>query len=197
MSQLKGLNLGVALCGSFCTFKNAVKLIEELVGLGVNVFPIMSFNAYTLSTRFGAASDFIEQIEYFTGKPIIHTIPGAEPLGPKALIDAILIAPCTGNTLSKFAHGITDTPVLLAAKSLMRNSKPVIIAISTNDGLGINLANIGLLMPNQNTYFVPFGQDDPVNKPYSLVADLSLASKTVELAMEGTQIQPILTTYKK
>ncbi|MGL4735975.1 MAG: dipicolinate synthase subunit B [Cellulosilyticaceae bacterium] len=197
MKELKELKLGVALCGSFCTFKSAVKLIEELVNLEIDVYPIMSFNAYTLTTRFGNANDFIEQIESLTGKPIIHTIPGAEPLGPKNIIDAILIAPCTGNTLAKLAHGIIDTPVLLATKSLMRNGKPVIIAISTNDGLGLNLSNLGTLLPNQNTYFVPFGQDDPVNKPYSLVADLSLAARTVSLAINGQQIQPILVTYTK
>lgn len=197
MKELKGLRLGVALCGSFCTFKSAVKLIEELVNFEIDVYPIMSFNAYSLTTRFGNANDFIEQIEQLTGKPIIHTIPGAEPLGPKNIIDAILIAPCTGNTLAKLSHSIIDTPVLLAAKSLMRNGKPVIIAISTNDGLGLNLSNLGLLMPNQNMYFVPFGQDDPINKPYSLVADLTQAAETVSLAMSGKQLQPILITYNK
>lgn len=195
MTDLKGLKLGVALCGSFCTFKKAMLMLQNLVDLGIDVYPIMSTNAYTISTRFGNAEDFIEQIESITGKPIIHTILGAEPLGPKNIIDALLIAPCTGNTLSKLAHAIIDTPVTLAAKSLMRNGKPVILAISTNDGLGLNLANIGQLMPNQNVYFVPFGQDNYLAKPYSLVADLNLVTDTLELALEGKQIQPVIIKY--
>lgn len=194
MNSLKELRLGVALCGSFCTFEKAVKLIEELVGLGINITPIMSFSAYSLSTRFGKADEFIEVIETLTGKPIIHTIQGAEPLGPKNLLDMLLIAPCTGNTLAKLCNGITDTPVLLAAKSLMRNGKPIVIAVSTNDGLGINLQNIGKLMPNQNILFVPFGQDDVVKKPYSLVADLKMVKDTLEKALNREQIQPIITS---
>ncbi len=192
MKELKGLNLGVALCGSFCTFSKAIKLVEQLVALGINVFPIMSHVAYTTSTRFGESSDIVGQIENLTGKSIIHTLVDAEPLGPKDMIDALLIAPCTGNTLAKLAYAITDTPVLLAAKSLMRNGKPVIIALSTNDGLGLNLKNIGILLPNQNVYFVPFGQDDKLKKPTSLVADLSQVPQTLTLALEYHQIQPIL-----
>lgn len=195
MKELKELKLGVALTGSFCTFKKALLLIEELVNLGVDVYPIMSFNAYSISTRFGEACDFIEKIEDLTGKPIIHSIHDAEPLGPKHIIDALLIAPCTGNTLAKLSHAITDTPVLLAAKSLMRNGSPIIIAISTNDGLGLSLQNIGLLMPNQNVFFAPFGQDDPIKKPTSLVADLSKVTATIESALDKTQIQPIVISY--
>ncbi|MEG0012499.1 MAG: dipicolinate synthase subunit B [Cellulosilyticaceae bacterium] len=195
MKELKDLNLGVALCGSFCTFSKAVKLIEELVSLGINVYPIMSFNAYSISTRFGEASDFIDKIESLTGRPIIHSIHGAEPLGPKHIIDALLIAPCTGNTLAKLNYAITDTPVLLAAKSLLRIGNPVIIALSTNDALGLNFKNLGSLMPNQNVYFVPFGQDDPINKPYSLVADLSKTVDTLKSALDKKQIQPIITSY--
>lgn len=195
MTDLKGLKLGVALCGSFCTFKKAMIMLQNLVDLGVDVYPIMSTNAYTISTRFGNAEEFIEQIESITGKPIIHTILGAEPLGPKNIIDALLIAPCTGNTLSKLSHAIVDTPVVLAAKSLMRNGKPIILAISTNDGLGLNLSNIGQLMPNENVYFVPFGQDNYLGKPYSLVADLDLVTDTLQLALEGKQIQPVIIKY--
>lgn len=195
MKDLKGLKLGVALCGSFCTFKKAVELIEELVNLGVDVYPVMSFNAYSISTRFGDANDFIEKIEALTGRPIIHSIKDAEPLGPKHIIDALLIAPCTGNTLAKLSHAITDTPVLLAAKSLMRNGSPIVIAISTNDGLGLSLQNIGLTIPNQNVYFVPFGQDDPIKKPTSLVADLSKTVATLEKALNKEQIQPIVISY--
>lgn len=195
MSNLKGIKLGVALCGSFCTFKRTVKLIQDLVDMGVDVYPIMSFNAYNTSTRFGTAENFIEQIETITGKEIIHTIVDAEPLGPKNIIDAILIAPCTGNTLAKISHAIIDTPVVLAAKALMRNSKPVILAISTNDGLGLNMKNIAELMPNQHIFFVPFGQDNYKTKPYSLVADFSYVPETIELALKREQIQPILITY--
>lgn len=195
MTELKNLKLGVALCGSFCTFKQAVQMIQNLVNLGVDVYPIMSFNAYNTSTRFGKAEDFIAQIEEITGKSIIHTIVDAEPLGPKNIIDAILVAPCTGNTLSKMANAIIDTPAVLAAKALMRNSKPVIIAISTNDGLGLNMKNIGELMPAKNVYFVPFGQDNCVGKPYSLIANLSLVPATIESALQGKQLQPLLITY--
>lgn len=195
MKDLKGLNLGVAVCGSFCTFEKAISLIEELVGMGINVYPIMSFNAYNTTTRFGNQADIIARIEAITNRPIIHTIVGAEPLGPKAIIDAILIAPCTGNTLAKMSCSIIDTPVLLAAKSLMRNNKPVIIALSTNDGLGLNLKNIGELMNKKHVYFVPLGQDDMVKKPYSLVADLTKAADTLALALDHQQIQPILIQY--
>lgn len=195
MTELKDLKLGVAFCGSFCTFKKAIVMLQDLVNMGIDVYPIMSFNAYTISTRFGRAEDFIDQIESITKKPIIHTIHDAEPLGPKKIIDALLIAPCTGNSLSKISHAIVDTPVVLAAKSLMRNGSPVIIAISTNDGLGLNLENIGHVMPNQNIYFVPFGQDNAIAKPYSLVADLTLVPETLKYALKGEQIQPLLIQY--
>lgn len=191
MNNLKTLNLGVALCGSFCTFSKAIALIQQLVDIGVNVFPIMSFNAYSISTRFGQAKDFIERIETLTNKKIIHTLSDAEPLGPKNIIDALLIAPCTGNTLAKLANAVTDTPVLLAAKALMRNKKPVILAICTNDGLGLNLKNIGQVMTNENIFIVPLKQDDPINKPSSLVADFEKCMDTVCMALEKKQIQPI------
>ncbi|OON95786.1 MAG: dipicolinate synthase subunit B [Epulopiscium sp. Nele67-Bin005] len=194
MKNLEGLKLGVALCGSFCTFKKAVVMIEKLVELGVDVYPMMSFNAYNISTRFGEKEHFINVIEALTGKKIIHTIVDAEPVGPKHMVDAMLIAPCTGNTLSKIAHSMVDTPVTLAAKSLLRNGKPLIIAISTNDGLGMNLQNIGSVISNQSIFFVPFGQDDAVNKPYSLISDLALVPETVSLALEYKQLQPLLLT---
>lgn len=195
MKNLKGLNLGVALCGSFCTFAKAIKNIEDLVNLGVNVTPIMSFNAYETSTRFGEASTIISKIESITQKEIIHTISTAEPLGPKNMIDAILIAPCTGNTLAKLNYGVTDTPPLLATKSLMRNGKPVIICLATNDGLGANLKNIGGLLNKKNVFFVPLGQDSPIVKPYSLVADFSKIQSTLEAALDDNQIQPIFLQY--
>lgn len=195
MNNLKGLNLGVALCGSFCTFAKAIKNIEDLTNLGVNVTPIMSFNAYETSTRFGEASAIISKIESITGKEIIHSISAAEPLGPKNMIDAILLSPCTGNTLAKLNYGITDTPPLLATKSLMRNGKPVIICLATNDGLGANLKNIGGLINKKNVFFVPLGQDNPIAKPYSLVADFSQIQPTLELALNNEQIQPVFLQY--
>ena len=195
MNNLTGLNLGVALCGSFCTFSKAIQNIEHLVQLGVNVTPIMSYNAYETSTRFGEAQDIITKIETITGKEIIHTIASAEPLGPKNLIDAILIAPCTGNTLAKLNYGIIDTPALLATKSLMRNGKPIVICLATNDGLGANLKNIGGLMNKKNVYFVPLGQDSPITKPYSLVADFSKIQPTLEAALMNQQIQPVFLQY--
>lgn len=195
MKNLDGLNLGVALCGSFCTFSKTIILIEELVNKGLNVFPIMSFNAYNTCTRFGKPEDIINKIETLTGKTIIHTIVDAEPLGPKGILDAILIAPCTGNTLAKMTYGITDTPVLLAAKSLMRNGKPIIIALATNDGIGGNLKNIGYMINKKDIYFVPLGQDDTVKKPYSLVADFSRTISTIEFALNDQQIQPIFIEY--
>ena len=195
MKNLDGLNLGVALCGSFCTFSKTIVLIEELVNKGLNVFPIMSFNAYNTCTRFGKPEDIINKIETLTGKTIIHTIVDAEPLGPKGILDAILVAPCTGNTLAKMTYGITDTPVLLAAKSLMRNGKPIIIALATNDGIGGNLKNIGYMINKKDIYFVPLGQDDTVKKPYSLVADFSRTISTIEFALNDQQIQPVFIEY--
>ena len=192
MKNLTELNLGVALCGSFCTFSKAIKAIEDLVNLGVNITPIMSFNAYETSTRFGEAQDIISKIESITGKKIINTIASAEPLGPKNMIDALLIAPCTGNTLAKLNYGITDTPVLLAAKSLMRNGKPIILCLATNDGLGASLKNIGGMMNKKNVFFVPLGQDSPIQKPYSLVADFSQIQTTLNAALNGEQIQPVI-----
>ncbi len=195
MKNLNELNLGVALCGSFCTFAKTIALIEELVNKGINVFPIMSFNAYNTSTRFGDQADVVYKIEALTNKSIIHTIVDAEPMGPKGILDALLIAPCTGNTLAKMTYGVTDTPVLLAAKSLMRNGKPIIIALATNDGVGANLKNIGHMINKKDVYFVPLGQDDTIKKPYSLVADFSKTLFTIELALDHTQIQPFFIQY--
>ena len=195
MKNLEGLNLGVALCGSFCTFNKSIKLIEELVDKNINVFPIMSINAYTTSTRFYNCDQFIEEIESLVGRKIIKSIVDAEPLGPKNMLDAILIAPCTGNTLAKMTYGITDTPVLLAVKSMMRNEKPIIIALASNDGVGANLKNIGHMINKKGIYFVPLGQDDINNKPYSLVADFSKCIDTLENALNKKQIQPIFISY--
>ena len=194
MNELNGLKLGIALCGSFCTFAKAIKAIEDLVNKGVDVYPVMTAAAYTTSTRFGECTDIVQRIEMLTGKKIIHSIAEAEPLGPKDIIDALLIAPCTGNTLAKLSLGITDNPVTLAAKSLMRNGKPVIITLASNDALGANLKNIGEMLSKKEIYFTPLGQDAPVKKPYSLVADFSKIEETLLLALQGKQIQPLLIT---
>lgn len=185
-------NVGFALCGSFCTFKKVIPQIEELVSLGYNVIPIMSGVSYSTDTRFGKAADFVSQIEAITGKKIIHTICGAEPIGPKMLLDALVIAPCTGNTLGKMANGITDTSVTLSAKAHLRNCRPIIIAVSTNDALGAAAKNIGLLVNSKNIYFVPMRQDDPENKPNSIVADFTKIPETLDFVLtNGKQNEPL------
>ena len=174
-------HLGFAITGSFCTFEKIKKQIELLRDEAASITPIFSQHAYELDTRFAEAKSFVKEIETITGKSAIHTIQGAEPVGPKKLFDALVIAPCTGNT-----------PVLMAAKSHLRNGRPVIIAISTNDALGINLQNIGKLMVMKHIYFVPFGQDDAAKKPNSCVADMTKIAETVEYALAKEQIQPVL-----
>lgn len=185
-------NVGFALCGSFCTFKKVIPQIEALISAGFHVVPIMSGVSYSTDTRFGKAEDFIKQIEDITGSKIIHTIIGAEPIGPKKLLDALVIAPCTGNTLGKMANGITDTAVTLAAKAHLRNARPVIIAVSTNDALGAAAKNIGLLMNSKHVYFVPMRQDDPEDKPNSIVADFTKIPETLDFVLkEGKQNEPL------
>ncbi|WP_058485205.1 dipicolinate synthase subunit B [Defluviitalea phaphyphila] len=192
MNTLKGVKIGFALSGSYCTYNKVIPEIEKLVNEGADVFPIMSQNAFTTDTRFGTAKEHIEKIEKITGKKIIKTIVEAEPLGPKNIIDILVIAPCTGNTLAKLANAITDTAVLMSAKTLLRNKKPVVLAIATNDGLGMNMRNIGLLMNIKNIYFVPMGQDNYKDKPNSLMADMNLILESVQKALKGEQIQPVI-----
>lgn len=185
--------VGFALCGSFCTFKKVIPQIEKLVNEGYRVIPIMSHMAYTTDTRFGKARDFNEQIETICKENIIYTISGAEPIGPKELLDVLVIAPCTGNTLGKLANGISDTSVTLAVKAHLRNQRPVIIAVSSNDALGTSARNIGTLMNSKNIYFVPMEQDDYINKPNSIVADFKYIPDTVrEVLATNKQPQPIL-----
>ena len=185
------MKIGFALCGSFCTMDPAFSMMEALAQLH-DVTPIFSTAVYETDTRFGKAIDHIHQAEQICGNSVIHTIAQAEPIGPKKLLDALVIAPCTGNTLAKLSHGIADTPVTMAAKSHLRNGRPVIVAVSTNDGLAGAAENIGRLLARKNYYFVPFGQDDPKNKPTSLVADFEKIPATLELALQGKQIQPLL-----
>lgn len=185
------MNVGFALCGSFCTFSDIFPVMELLVR-DYTVTPIFSEAAYSTDTRFGTASEHIALAEEICGHAAIHSIPQAEPIGPKKLFDILIIAPCTGNTLAKLAHGIADGPVTMAAKSHLRNGRPVLIAVSTNDALGAAAENIGKLMARKHYYFVPFRQDDPENKPRSMVADFCSVPKALETALEGRQIQPIL-----
>ncbi len=185
--------VGFALCGSFCTFKKVIPQIKKLVDEGYRVIPIMSHTAYATDTRFGKSESFIKDIEDICNEKIIYTISGAEPIGPKILLDALIVAPCTGNTLGKLANGISDTAVTLAVKAHLRNQRPVIIAVSTNDALGASAKNIGLLMNAKHIYFVPMEQDDCINKPNSIVADFKYISDTLrEVLATNTQPQPML-----
>lgn len=191
--NLKNKNVGIAMCGSFCTFETVFQQLDLLINTEeANIYPILSFNSQKINSRFGKADDFYNRLVEMTGRIPITTIEDAEPIGPKNHLDVMAIFPCTGNTLAKLANGITDTPVLMAAKAHIRNGKPLVIAVSTNDALGMNLKNIGTLLNAKNIYFVPFGQDSPIGKPNSMVAHPQLIIKTLEEALEGKQIQPIV-----
>jgi dipicolinate synthase subunit B len=185
-------NIGIAFTGSFCTYDNIFSAVKDLAAAGANIYTIFSTNAASTDTRFGNCQEFMNRAKKITGKYPIITIPGAEPIGPKAMLDVLVIAPCTGNTLSKLANGITDTPVLMAAKSHLRGNKPVVIFLSTNDALGMNLKNIGILLNTKNIYFVPFGQDNCVDKPNSMVAHIELIPQTITKALKYVQIQPVI-----
>ena len=184
--------VGFALCGSFCTYEPTLAALSALKPRCKRVLPILSFAGGGTDTRFGSAESFRKRIEAICGEPIIDTVAAAEPIGPKKLLDVLVIAPCTGNTLAKLAAGIADTPVTLACKAHLRNARPVVVAVSTNDGLAANAASLGQLLNRRHYFFVPFGQDSPEKKPTSLVADMSLIPQTVELALQGQQLQPIL-----
>lgn len=188
----KPLRVGFAISGSFCTFARILEEIETLNAAGMDITPILSFNAATLDTRFGTAAEFTEKLTELTGHRPLTTLTEVEPIGPKALFDVLVCAPCTGSTLARLACGLSDTPVSLAVKSHLRRSRPVVIAVSTNDALGASMRNIALLKNTKHLYFVPLRQDDPVNKPNSLVADFSLIESTIAAARAGTQIQPLL-----
>ena len=185
------MNVGFALCGSFCTYKAVFPTMEALAQK-YNVIPIFSFVAASTDSRFGTAKEHIAQAEAICGRSVLSTIPEVEPFGPKKTLDALIIAPCTGNTLAKLSHSIADTPVTMAAKSHLRNGRPVIVAVSTNDALSGAAENIGKLLAKKNYYFVPFGQDDPKEKPTSMVADFTKIPDTLSLALEGKQLQPLV-----
>lgn len=190
--RLQGIKVGFALTGSHCTLGKVMTELRRFVAEGAEVYPIVSAAVEQTDTRFGRAAQWLEEITAITGRRPIATIAEAEPIGPEKLFDVLVIAPCTGNTLAKLANGIIDTPVLMAAKAQLRNQRPVVLAVSTNDGLSMNAKNIGLLLNTKNIYLVPFGQDDPFNKWSSLVAKMELLLETTLAALEGKQIQPIL-----
>lgn len=192
MPELNGIKIGYAMCGSFCTFSRSIEQLRRLVDMGADVTAIMSFNAASIDTRFGTAESFRKSIEEITGKAVIRTIEDAEPIGPRKMFDVLVICPCTGNTLAKLANSITDTPVTMAAKSHIRNSRPIVIAAATNDGLAGSAKNIGALLNIKEYFFVPFGQDDSAKKPRSLVADFNELPETIEAALKGIQFQPMI-----
>lgn len=195
--MLEGMKIGFALTGSFCTFRSVLKQAEALVEQGAQLTPIMSYHAYQTDTRFGKANDFISRLERLTGRPVAHTIEQVEPIGPQKLLDLMILAPCTGNSLAKLAQGVIDTPAVLACKSHLRNARPVLIALATNDGLAAAGQNIGRLLNVKHVFFVPFGQDDAQGKPTSLVAHMDLLPLAAQAAIEGRQMQPILCAAEK
>ena len=186
------LKLGFAMCGSFCTISDAFLELEKLVTAGNDVTPILSPIVYSTDTRFTKADELTSKVENLTGNKVIHTIVGAEPIGPKKMFDALVVCPCTGNNLAKLAYGITDTSVTMAVKAHIRNNRPVVLAIATNDALGAAAKNIGHLLNTKNYYFVPFRQDDPISKERSIIADYSLIEETLHSALRGEQLKPII-----
>lgn len=191
--NLENKKIGFALTGSFCTLKKTIQEMENLLKIdGIEIFPIMSFNSYNLDSKFGNAKNFIKKIEELTKNNIIHTIPEAEPIGPRKMFDILIVAPCSGNTIAKLSNDIIDTPVTMAVKSHLRNERPVVIAISTNNALSGAAENIGRLLNRKNYYFVPFKQDNPITKPNSLVFDPTYIKRTLEEALDNHQIQPII-----
>jgi dipicolinate synthase subunit B len=193
--KLAGKKIGFAITGSHCTIEKILPEVQNLVDEGAVVYPILSESVQSTDTRFGLARFWAEELQRITGNKPITNIVEAEPIGPKKYIDVLIIAPCTGNTLSKLSQSITDGTVLMAAKAHLRNQKPLVIALSTNDGLGNNARNISVLLTTKNIYFVPFGQDDPLNKPNSLVAHFDLILDTILGANDGKQVQPLILSY--
>ena len=183
--------IGYAFCGSFCTHQKSLQELKNLKEKGYDILPIMSDNVYNIDTRFGKASELIQEVEKITGNKVIRTIVDAEPLGPKIKLEALIISPCTGNTLAKIARGITDTSVTMAAKAHLRSDRPIVLALCSNDALSANLQNISILLERKNVFFVPMKQDDPSGKPHSLVCEFSLLNETFEGALERKQLQPL------
>ncbi len=192
MNELRGKRIAIAVTGSFCTFDSVFDALEEMSD--AELYPILSDNVYSMDTRFGTAASIRARLERICGRGCWHTIQEVEPIGPQKLMDLLVVAPCTGNTLAKLALGVTDTPVAMAVKSQLRNSRPVLIGISTNDGLAGSAKNIGLLMERKNIFFVPFSQDDPIRKPTSLMLEVSDLRSAALSALHGEQLQPVLRT---
>jgi dipicolinate synthase subunit B len=190
--NIKGKRIGFGLTGSHCTYDAVYPEIKKLIDAGAEIRPIVTYTVQNTDTRFGKGEDWVEKIEEATGFKVINTIVDAEPLGPKLPLDCMVIAPLTGYTMSKLANALTDSPVLMAAKATLRNLKPVVLGISTNDALGLNGVNLMRLMATKNLYFIPYGQDDPVKKPNSMVARMPMLLETVEAALDGKQIQPVI-----
>ena len=190
--NLENKRIGFIMTGSFCTFRKTIEELKKIVKLNATVIPIMSQNSYTMDTKFGNAEDFIKEVEEITGNRILHTIQEVEPIGPKDMLDILVVAPASGNTIAKLANDIIDGPATMAVKSHLRRERPVVIAISTNNGLSGAGENIGKLLNRKHYYFVPFRQDNPITKPRSIVFDPEYIIKTIEYALEGEQISPIL-----
>ena len=193
--ELKGKKIGVALTGSFCTYKKVFQELEKLAEEGAQIQTIFSEAAQSIDSRFGKAEDYVKVAERITGRKPMLTISEAEPIGPGNLLDLLILLPCTGNTIAKLANGITDTPALMAAKAHLRNEKPLLLSISTNDALGMNMKNIGLLLNAKHIYFIPFGQDNPQKKPNSMIAHTELLIPAAKAALEGKQYQPLILAY--
>ncbi|MBE6729735.1 MAG: dipicolinate synthase subunit B [Ruminococcaceae bacterium] len=189
---MKEITAGYAMCGSFCTISDSMAALRTLAETGMKIIPIMSPIVYSTDTRFTEHHSLQNRVKEITGNDIIHTIEQAEPIGPKKLLDVLVVAPCTGNTLGKLANGITDTSVTMAIKAHLRNNKPVVLAVATNDALSASAKNIGLLLNTKNIYFVPYRQDDAFKKPTSMIADFTKIPDTIKSALEGKQIQPLL-----
>ncbi len=189
---MEKIRVGFGLCGSFCTYSAVLPQMEAMVAAGWEVTPLMSAFAAATDTRFGKANEFLKKMQEICGRPVITTIEAAEPIGPQGLLDILILAPCTGNTLGKLACGITDTSVTMAAKAHLRNQRPLLLGVSTNDALGGSAKNIGLLMQAKNVYFIPMRQDDPSEKPCSMVADFSQTLAAAQAALAGKQLQPVL-----
>lgn len=192
MADLSKIKIGYVMTGSFCTFNKSFLQAETLIKAGADLLPVMSYNAAEINTRFGKAEENIKKLEEITGKSVIKTIEAAEPIGPKNMTDILVVCPCTGNTMAKLASSITDAPSTMAVKSHLRNKKPVVIALASNDSLSGSMKNIGALLNMKNYYFVPFYQDDKVKKPTSAICDFSLLQDTIEAALDGRQLQPII-----
>ncbi len=193
--RLKGIRVGFAITGSLCTMDEIFIEMANIKNEGAEIFPIISYTVDQTVSRYGTPGGWKSELLRISGREPINTMVGAEPVGPEKMLDVLVIAPCTGNTLAKLANAITDTPVLMAAKAHLRNQRPVVLAISTNDGLGLNAKNVGVLLNSKNVFMVPFGQDNPAGKPNSLKADMKRIMETILLALEGKQIQPVLILY--